>query len=131
MPGAGIEAGGGLVEKQSLRMVEQAFGELDAALHASGESFYAIVGTVEQSNAREDLVDARFQVGAAQAVEVSLMPEVFVGSEFGVNALSLEDDADMAAQGSGLANRVEAGEPRAPGSWDHSRRKNAEYTTFV
>src|SRR5258708_6072831 len=83
------------------------FGELDAALHASGESLYAIVGTVEQSDAREDLVDARFQVGAAQAVEVSLMPEVFVGSEFGVNALSLEDDADMAAQGSGLANGVE------------------------
>jgi hypothetical protein len=90
-------------------MMKQAFGELDAALHASGKSFHTIGRTVEQSNAREDFVDARFKFGTTQAIEVSLMPEVLVGRELEVNALRLEDDADVAAQGSGLANGVEAG----------------------
>ena len=108
-PGAGIETGGGLVEKQNFRMMEQAFGELDAALHAAGESFYAIAGAVEQSDAGKNLVDAGFEFGPAQAVKVSLMPEILVGGELGIDALRLEDNADVAAQRSGLANRVEAG----------------------
>ncbi len=54
------------------------------------------------------------------------MPEVFVGGELGVNALGLEDDADVAAQRSGLANGVEAGDRGAAGSGDHERGKDAE-----
>ena len=54
------------------------------------------------------------------------MPEVFVGGEFGVNALGLEDDADVAAQGSGLPNSVEAGDRGAAGSRDHECGKNPE-----
>jgi hypothetical protein len=50
-PRAGIKAGGGLVEEQNLGMMEQSLGELDAALHTSGKSFYAIGGAVEQSYA--------------------------------------------------------------------------------
>lgn len=130
-PGAGIEAGGGLVEEQNLGMVEQAFGELDAALHASGKSFDAIGSAVEQSDAGEDFCDACFEFGAAQAVEVSLMPEVFVGGELWVNALGLEDDANVAAQGSGLVDGVKAGDRGAAGSGDHERGKNAEESGFA
>src|ERR1700675_4415573 len=57
---------------------------------------------------------------------MSLMTEVFVGGEFGVDALGLEDDADVAAQGSGLANGVEAGDRGAARSRDHECGKNAE-----
>ena len=67
-------------------------------------------GAVEQSDAGEDLVDPLFQFVASQAVEVSLMPEVFVGGEFGIDALCLEDNADVAAERSGLVNGVEAGD---------------------
>src|SRR5208337_1569847 len=109
-PRAGIEAGGRLVEQQNLGMMEQSFGKFDAPLHSSGKCFYAIGGAVEQSHAGEDLVDALLEFGTAQAVEVSLMPEVLVGGELEVDALGLEDDADMAAQRSGLANGVEAGD---------------------
>src|SRR5208283_4301867 len=131
MPGAGIEAGGRLVEKQNLRMMEQSFGELDAALHASGKSFHAIGAAVEQSDAGEDFVDSRFEFGAAQTVEVSLMPEVFVGGQLGVDTLGLEDNADVAAQGSGLADGVEAGDRGAARGRDHERRKNAEESSFA
>src|SRR5258708_17904407 len=50
-PGAGIEAGGGLVEKQNLRIVWQAVAELDAAQQTSGDSLYAIGGNVEEASA--------------------------------------------------------------------------------
>src|SRR5580658_259373 len=107
-------------------MMKQAFGEFDAALHASGESFHAIVAAVEQSDAGQDLDDSLLELGAAQAVEVSLMPEVFVGGELKVDALRLEDDSDVAAQGSGLADGVKAGDHGAAGSRNHERGKNAE-----
>src|SRR5208282_376466 len=71
-------------------------------------------------------VDALLEFGTAQAVEVSLMPEVLVGGELEVDALGLEDDADMAAQRSGLANGVEAGDGGAAGSGDHEGGKYAE-----
>src|SRR5271166_4186823 len=130
-PRAGIEAGGGLVEKQNLGMMKQALGELDAALHASGKSLYAITGAVEQSDAGQYFVDAGFEFGAAQAVEMSLMPEVFVGGEFKIDALCLEDYAYMAAQGSGLADRVEAGDGGAAGSWNHERGKDSKQSSFA
>jgi len=59
------------------------------------------------------------------------MPEVFVGGEFGVNTLGLEDDADVAAQGSGLAHGVEARDGSAAGSRDHERGKNAEESSLA
>src|SRR5258706_4711114 len=37
-PGAGIEAGGGLLAEQNLRQVEQAFSQLHWGLHASAEN---------------------------------------------------------------------------------------------
>src|ERR1019366_265758 len=54
------------------------------------------------------------------------MPEVFVGGEFRIDALGLEDDANVAAQGSGLANGVQARDGGAAGGRDHERGKNAE-----
>jgi hypothetical protein len=54
------------------------------------------------------------------------MPEIFVGGELGIDALGLEYDADVAAKGSGLADRVEASDHGAAGSRNHERGKNAE-----
>jgi hypothetical protein len=107
-------------------MVEQAFGQLDAALHASRESFHAIRGAVEQSDAGQDPVNTRFEFGTMQAVEVSLVPEVFVGGELEVDALRLKNDTDVAAQGSGLTNGIEAGDHGAARSGDHERGKNSK-----
>src|SRR5208282_2866755 len=130
-PSTGIETGRRLVEEQNLGMVKQAFGELDATLHSSGKSFHAIGTAVEQSDAGKDLVDAGFKFGPAQTVEVSLMPEVFVGRELGINALGLEDDTDVAAQGPRLADGIEAGDGGAPGRGDHERGENAEQGGFA
>ena len=81
-------------------MMQQALGELDAALHAAGESFRRrSVARSARPTRVENFGDARLESGAAQAVEMALVPEVFVGGELGVDALRLEDDADLTAQG--------------------------------
>ncbi len=54
------------------------------------------------------------------------MPEVFVGGEFEIDARGLEDDPDVAAERSGLANGVQAGDGGAAGSGHHKGGKNAE-----
>src|ERR1035437_3043596 len=130
-PGAGIEAGRGLVEEQNLMMVEQAFGEFDAALHASGKCFHAVAGAVQQSYTREYLCDSLLELGTTQAVEVSLMPEIFIRGELGIDALGLEDDANVAAPRSGLANRVQPSDHGAAGSRDHERGKNSEQSSLA
>lgn len=104
--------------------MEQALGQFDAALHTSGKCLYAVVTTVEQADAGEDLLDSSFEFGAAEAVEMSLMPEVLVGGEFGIDALRLKDDTDVAAQGSGLANGVDADDGGAARGWDHECGKD-------
>src|ERR1019366_3882070 len=98
----------------------------DAALHSSGEGFYAIVGAVKQSHASENLPDALRQIRTVQSVEMSLMPEVLASGKFQVDAWGLKDDADAAAQGSRLANGVEASNSGIAGGRNHERGKNAE-----
>ena len=59
--GAGIEARGRFIEQQNAGMMQQAFREFDAALHASGKSFDAFLGAVGQADASQNFVDALFQ----------------------------------------------------------------------
>jgi hypothetical protein len=59
------------------------------------------------------------------------MPEILVGGEFRIDALGLEDDADVAAQGSGLVNRVQASDGGAAGSRDHERGENSEQSSLA
>ncbi len=54
------------------------------------------------------------------------MPEIFVGGKFEIDALGLEDDADVSPHGSGLVHGVEAGDGGAAGSRDHERGQNSE-----
>src|SRR5271170_5856207 len=95
---AGIEAGSGLIEQQHSGMMQQSLGQFDAALHAAGKSFHELFGAIGEADAAEDFLNPVLQGGAAQTVEMSLMPEILVGGEFEVDALGLEDDADLAAQ---------------------------------
>ena len=124
--GAGIEAGRGLIQQQDFGMVEQALRQFDAALHASREGFDEIVAAVEQSDARENLGDSLFEFLAAQAIEVSLMPQILVRGELRIDALSLEYDANVPAKGARLADGVKSRDRRCAGGRHHERGENPE-----
>ena len=57
---------------------------------------------------------------------MALMPEIFIGRELGVDALRLENDANVTAKRARLADGVESGDGRAAGSRDHQCGEDAE-----
>ena len=69
---------------------------------------------------------ALFQSRAAQSIEMSLMPEILIGGQFRIDALGLENDADLAAKAGGILRRVAAHNESAPAGGNHQRGKNAE-----
>ena len=58
--GTGIEPRGRLVEKQHAGVMQEAFGELDATLHATRERLDAFLGAIGEADASQDFVDALF-----------------------------------------------------------------------
>ena len=125
-PGAGIEAGGGFVEQQDAGMMQQSFGQFEAALHAAGESLDAFLGAIRQADAAEHFLNALFQGGPAQAVKMSLMPQILGGRELDVDALGLEDDADLAAQAAGSCAASQPMIGGAAAAGNHQRGENAK-----
>src|SRR5437879_9403920 len=87
---AGVEAGAGLVEQEDARAMEQALGELDAPAHAAAEGGDVLARALREADAGEHFVDAFFEIGATEAVQVALMPEIFGGGELLVEAGRLE-----------------------------------------
>ena len=78
--------------------MQQSFGEFDATLHSAREGFYPFLGAIGQTYSREHLRDTRIQTGSAEAVKVSLVPQILVCRELRVNALGLEDHPDLPPQ---------------------------------
>ena len=52
---AGVEAGGGLVEQNHDRIVDEGLGELDALLHAGGILFDVAVALLVEADVAEDI----------------------------------------------------------------------------
>ena len=79
-------------------MVQQALGQFQPPLHASGKGFRFFIGPVRQSHAAQHLGNAGGERTAAQPIKMSLVPKVFGRSKLDVDALRLEDDPDLSAQ---------------------------------
>ena len=68
-----------------------------------------------------------FSVGAAQSVKMTLVPKIFSGSQFQVNALGLEHDPDLAPQFVRFLGRVKSHDDGAAAACNHQGRENAEH----
>src|SRR5579863_10435682 len=60
-----------------------------------------------------------------------LVPKILCGGEFHVDALSLEDYANLATQIVGIARYVESHDLGAPAGWNHQRGKIAKQRCFA
>src|SRR6266436_6145621 len=78
-----------------------------------------VLGAVRQANPSQNLLNARSKRCAAQAVQMALMPEVFIRGELLINTLRLEDDADLATHGGWFLGDVGAQDQRSSGRGDH------------
>ena len=123
---ARIEAGGRLVEQQNRRMMQQSLGQFETALHAAGKVLGFFFRAIGESDAGEHLGHARLQCAAAQSVDVANQHQVFFGGELDVDALFLEDHADLVADSAGVLGDIASHDERASAGRNHQRRENAK-----
>ena len=114
--GLRIEAERGLVEEQDFGRVQQAAGDLQAALHAAGELLHWIVAAVPELEQLEQPFDALLADLARDFVEDAVEVHVFVGGELVVEAGVLEDDAEAFAH-LGVMRPPGSSRPARPCRW--------------
>ena len=77
--------------------MQQPFGQFQPPLHAAGEGLGFLFRAIGKSHARQHLGNALLQRGPAQSVDMPDDGQVLFGSQLHVDALRLEDHADVAA----------------------------------
>src|ERR1041385_125252 len=111
--------------------MEQAFGQLKAALHPSRKGFGLFMGTVRESNPAEHFFDTSAQDCTSQAVKVALVAQIFNGRQLHIYALCLKYNTDLATQASGIARNIAFLDYRAAAARQHERGENAEQRSFA
>ncbi len=128
---ARIEPGGGLVEQQHRRRMDQPFGELDPPLHAAGKRFHKILCPVAQQHPLQHLVHAPAQGFAAQPIQMALVHQVFIHGQLAVDRARLEHDPCPRPDLLRLPRDVETGDAGAAAAWHHQGRQNAKQRCFA
>ncbi len=123
---AGIEAGCRLVEQEHGRMMQQPFCEFETTLHAAGESLGFFLSAIGEAYAAQHLGNALLQRCAAKSVNVSDQHQVLLRRELDVDALGLEDHADVAPNQRRLARDIVSHDQGATARRQHQSRENAE-----
>ncbi len=111
----GVEAGGGLVEEQHLRAVDESHGDVELALHPTGVRAREAPTGVGEAEALQQRAHLLGQRPPAHSVELPGEREVLAAGRVGVHAGALSDHADRAAYAVGLAQHVHAGHRGGPG----------------
>jgi hypothetical protein len=113
-PGLGVEANRRLVEEQHAGGVQQAAGDLQAALHAARVGADHGPAPVPQVHHVEDELHPRVQLRPGHAVQVGVEPQVLLAGQVAVERRVLEHQADVPADRVPLPPHVVSGHPRGP-----------------
>ncbi len=123
---AGVQARRSFIHQQDDRPMQQTFGDLDAALQASGKLLHNVIAPVREAETRHDLLHAIAQLGAGEAVQMTLAAQVLSNGQSLIQALRLEHDSDAAPYRCRLPRHVVPGHFGAPFGRHHHRGENAE-----
>ena len=102
----GIETGGGLVDDEELRIVEERLRDADALAHAAGIAAERALGDVSEIYEREEFRDAPAGSGGGDAFHGGEIVEEFDGAKIGVDAEVLRKVAEDGAKSVGIASNV-------------------------
>src|SRR6185437_15531397 len=94
--------------------MQQTFGHFNAPSHSATEMLGAFVGTIEQANRFERVGHALAEVGAAQAIEMPLMHQIFLSRELFIEAGGLEDHANALTDCVALRRGIQIKHPYVP-----------------
>src|SRR6266550_5671955 len=130
-----IEAGRRLVEKEDLRVVQEAAHDLELASHPARERLDRLVDVARDAQKLGELLDLRAVAASHQrvgrrvrkdAVENGVEAHILLGREVLVEARPLEDDPDLPAHGARLADDVAAVDRRATARWGKRRGQDRD-----
>ncbi len=108
VPGLRVETGGGLVEDQDVRVVDEAPGDREAALHAAGQRVDLVVGALGELNEVEQLVGALVDQLARQPEVAAVDEQVLAHRQLVVQGVFLRDDAEPGPDRGPVADGVTA-----------------------
>ena len=111
--GARVEPGGRLVEEDHRRAEDERGGEVQPPAHAARVRLGGPLARLGELEALEQLVRAPARLGARQVVELADHLEVLEAGQVLVDRGVLAGEADLGAQGVGVAHDVEARDARA------------------
>ena len=121
-----VEAGGGLVQKQELRVVHQAARDLQPSPHAARQSGGERVGAVGEADGFEQLRGALAPARTGDAVQAGVNAQILGAGEFGVAGHVLRNDADGGAHRIGVVNDIVPGHNGRAAGGRHQRRQHAD-----
>ncbi len=107
--GDGIEAGGGLVEKKDVWIVDEASRDFKTAAHSAGERLGLRAAPLDEVDGLEHFRDVLLAFGAGNAVELGVDAQVLFDGEVRIAGQRLGNDADHAAHSVGIFGHIVAG----------------------
>ncbi|EMY33032.1 phenol hydroxylase [Arthrobacter crystallopoietes BAB-32] len=107
VPRLRVQAGGGLVQQQDLRLVDQRAGDGQPALHAAGERVHAGLGLVGELGELQQLVRLRPQVAVGQAEVAAVDDQVVADPDLVVEVVLLRHHAQVRPDLGAVAVRIQ------------------------
>ncbi len=104
--GFDVQAGGGFIEEQHGRLMEQAAGDFDAAARAGREGTHKGTGVLGEVHARQEDGGTAAARLRGEAVEPGEKIEILGDGEIGIGRECLRNVTDGAADGGRVAQRV-------------------------
>ncbi len=117
VPGLRVEARGGLVEQQKLRLVDKRARDREPALHPTGEKLDIIPGAVLELDKVEELLGSMPGDIARDPEIAGVGEQVFVDMEFDIERVGLWHDAQPRTNSRAVLDRVHAKHTQGAGGW--------------
>ena len=108
VPGLRVKPGGGLVEDQDLRLVDERAGDRQAALQAAGQRVDLVPGPVRELDEIEQRVGPLPDEPAGQAEVPAVDEQVLADGQLDVEGVLLRDHAEPGPDRGPVADRVAA-----------------------
>ena len=121
-----VEAGGGFVQEQDLRVVHQAAGDLQAPPHAPRQGGGKGAGAVGEADGFQQLRGALAAPRSGDAVEPGVNANILGAGELGVAGHVLRNHSNRGAHRVGVANDIVPGHDRRAAGGRHQRGQHAD-----
>src|SRR6202158_2065879 len=122
----GVQAGGRFIEKEKLRIVDQAQSDVEPALLPAGICGDFAIGAYLQLEHLDELGGALPRLFGGPPIQAALKDELQSAGDLAIRATRLTDVANEIADLVLLLEEVEAAAPSRPAAWRQQRRQHAQ-----